>query len=67
MRPMFPRSLIIMALISTLLSSLGLRAESRGSLESIEAELAAFDPYAPAADVVIDRLLIERALARAMG
>ena len=66
MKPIFPRMLLLFVLAGLLLGTLGVRADTvPRTLAEVRADLAAFDPYAPGADLVLDRLLIERALARA--
>ena len=65
MKPILPRGLIVMVLMALALSALGVRAGTARPIEAVRADLAAYDPYAPGADIAIDRLLVERALARA--
>lgn len=69
MKPIFPRSLVMIALAGALLSAFGARADAPKPavaprpLAAIKADLAALDPYEPEFEMVVERLLSEQAAA----
>lgn len=69
MKPIFPRTVMLAALLGLLLGTLGLRAEPGTEapprpIEAVQADLAQLDPYAADFDLRIDRLLAEVRAAR---